>query len=202
MPFSITLSEILYEEYGFWWMGFQACSLYIYTDYVMVGVSMHSHVLITINRIWALVFPVSYKHHHNFKTAWLVCLAMVVYVHVFCLPGFLMDLMYYRVDSDESCGLDIDLLQEWSILVQIVIYDFPIIFIVASYPFLLRKQLRRGKTVSAMTGTLDRSGSVKFRKRKEQTKPFVLLTLLTVGILICWTPTMIFYTMASFMSVG
>ncbi|XP_055353306.1 uncharacterized protein LOC129599178 [Paramacrobiotus metropolitanus] len=82
---------------GHWWIGDGACTVQLYCRYIVITVITHSHVLISINRAWALYWPVSYKNNHTSTVAWLLCFGMVVYVHVCQLPGLVMDALYYRM---------------------------------------------------------------------------------------------------------
>lgn len=53
--------EVLNYIYPIWWMGGGCCRLYQYSQSVLSAGSMHSHVLIAINRLWAMFFPWSYR---------------------------------------------------------------------------------------------------------------------------------------------
>lgn len=81
--------ELLDKSYSKWWMGKSACSLYIYATIVSDACIKHCHVLITINRLWAMTFPIFYRQHHSTKRAIIFCLLTVVYVYIFLLPDTL-----------------------------------------------------------------------------------------------------------------
>ncbi|XP_055356459.1 5-hydroxytryptamine receptor 6-like [Paramacrobiotus metropolitanus] len=69
-------SEILEALYMHWWMSRGACSLSLYNLWVLDSVTKHMHVLITVNRLWALTFPLSYRNQHNTKVACLLTVGM------------------------------------------------------------------------------------------------------------------------------
>ena len=69
-----------------WLLGNRACSLYIYTTYVIEAGIFHSHALIAVNRTWALVHPLSYRNVHSGRTAIFLCLGMWSYLNISMTP--------------------------------------------------------------------------------------------------------------------
>lgn len=150
---------IMGQIYSRWKMGAFACSIHIYALYVFAGITMHTHLLITVNRIWAISFPHSYRIHHNKKVAMLICAGMVSYVHMVCLPGFIMDTLYYRLPIETNgCYLNFESQIIWATTIQFVIYDFPIVFMVAAYPYILYQKVKRNK-LRPEGGKFSRSGT-------------------------------------------
>lgn len=88
--------DILHDVYPGWWLGTSACTTYLYTNYVLASCVVHSHVLITINRIWAVTFPIHYRNNHSRQVAIALCCLMYAYVHLCMVPGWLMDSVTYR----------------------------------------------------------------------------------------------------------
>ena len=84
---------------GYAVLGENICLLVLYGIFVIRSCSVHSHALITINRIWAVFWPMSYKRHHTVKTAVFFCFSIVVYVHVIAIPGFLTVVFVYPIDT-------------------------------------------------------------------------------------------------------
>ncbi|XP_055348593.1 5-hydroxytryptamine receptor 2A-like [Paramacrobiotus metropolitanus] len=220
--------EIIRISYSAWWLPSGACSLYLYLLWVSCAVPMHTHVLITINRIWAIAFPHSYRQHHSSKVACLMCLGNVVYVHVVCLPLVMLDQLRYAVNAEKyGCSLNFDVSQvnDYASTVQFIVYDGPIVFVVLAYPFLYYKQTQRRKIGSSWSsgrpsvshrrestnpGDDEELGEVGQKKTqitktittgKEASRPFVVLTLLTISVFICWTPVMTFWTITCFVSL-
>lgn len=88
--------DILHDIRPGWWLGKSACTTYLYSNYVFASCVVHSHVLITINRIWAVTFPIHYRNYHSRRVAIALCCLMYTYVHLCMVPGWLMDAVTYR----------------------------------------------------------------------------------------------------------
>ncbi|XP_055353080.1 octopamine receptor beta-2R-like [Paramacrobiotus metropolitanus] len=206
--------DIIGSVYSSWWLSSAACNLYLYGNWVLEGGMMHMHVLITANRIWAMQFPVSYKTHHGSskRTGLFLILLAWIYVHVVCLPGVVLDALYYRQPPADGCSMN-DVQVEWINTAQFLVYDMPVLFIVFAYPFLLLKQLQRNRKSLERRGTLMVSHApsrmspsngqdghhapLQRRKSvfsKETTRAFLVLTVVTASVFICWTPSQIWWT--------
>ncbi|XP_055348571.1 allatostatin-A receptor-like [Paramacrobiotus metropolitanus] len=213
--------EVIRQTYPRWWLSEHACRLYLYEIWVVCSATMHMHVLITINRLWAVVFPVSYRQNHTTKVAVLMCLGMVTYVHLVCFPLYIRDQLYFHQSASEhGCVMNIKEQNLYSTLVALIGYDLPIAFVVFAYPFLLYKHKQRGRSVhGATTGpsktlpTSETRGSVSHAHRsrtnsihphggrKGNVRPFLVLTLLTISVFVCWTPDTLFWTISCFTTV-
>lgn len=66
-------------------LGKPACTVYNYKT-MLESVIMHSHLLIAINRMWAVIFPMHYRRHHSRRMAICQCVATWVYVSAYMLP--------------------------------------------------------------------------------------------------------------------
>lgn len=60
-----TLDNIL----GYWPFGRIMCGLWIFFDYGMTFVSVFTLCIISVDRFWAVSWPVHYRSHHNKKKA-------------------------------------------------------------------------------------------------------------------------------------
>ncbi|XP_055328192.1 cysteinyl leukotriene receptor 1-like [Paramacrobiotus metropolitanus] len=162
--FKQTLDIINNLYFYYWWLGEPLCKMYKYGTYVYSGVILYLHVLITANRIWAITFPVAYRNYHSKQTAAILCLAVVVFVNVVALPAYIVDLSYYALPATIGCYIDIISVWGWLFLAQVVVYDLPVIFVAAAYPWLLiqyktqrRTDLHRLETLAkGPTGTTKR----------------------------------------------
>ncbi|XP_055349766.1 uncharacterized protein LOC129596492 [Paramacrobiotus metropolitanus] len=192
--------EILRLTYPQWWMSERACGFYLYHIWVFCAVSMHMHVLITINRLWALFYPVSYRQRHSSKVAVLMCLGMVGYVHVICFPVYIIDQLYYRRPADQfGCVLNIKEQNVYGTVANIMVGMGSTMHL-------------RGSTMNfrgdfSLTSHGHKSGHSPSHKsnRKpnhgDHLRPFLVLTLLTVSVLVCWTPDQTYWTIACFMQM-
>ncbi|XP_055356457.1 5-hydroxytryptamine receptor 6-like [Paramacrobiotus metropolitanus] len=216
-------SEILEALYGRWWMPRGTCSLFIYCIWVMAGVAMHMHVLITVNRLWALTFPLSYRNRHNTKVACLLAVGMVAYVHIVCFPIFLIDELYYRPAPGEfGCYLNAAEQTVYALATDMVAFNLPVVIVLFSYPYILYKFLRRRRARTAAStaspmpidGSHNQANSNKIAPASSQpttatshkndgsVRPFLILTLLTCSIAICWAPAQLYFTLDGFMEAG
>ncbi|XP_055352487.1 uncharacterized protein LOC129598546 [Paramacrobiotus metropolitanus] len=124
------------------------CSVYLYSNYMIQSATCNAHLLITLNRLWAILFPHSYRTHQKVSVFVAICMAKWIFVHVIMLPGLISDGLYYREDPPATVE----------------------------------------STISAKRTGLFRNSSQKM----------LLLTLLTVSVMICWTPNFIAFTLYSF----
>lgn len=152
--------DIINGLYKFWWTGSRSCDFYLYSNWVLSALPMHAHILIASNRLWAMWGPISYRHYHKERLAIYLCLGMIVYVHVMCLPGYVLDAVHYRLPIMENgCNLNtLTGLKVWSAVVIVCIYDFPIIFIITSCCLIVYKgkklrRVRSGKEANRPNST-------------------------------------------------
>ncbi|OWA50759.1 hypothetical protein BV898_15265 [Hypsibius exemplaris] len=203
--------EVITNLYTTWWLGSAVCTYSIYGIWVFQAGMINSHLLITINRIWAVTFPHSYRLRHTGRVALLSVAGMWICLHCALLPGIILDAMYYRLPEDRTgCMINTnDTLGGWSMAVQIVIYDVPDAIILLAYPiicyqtFVARRARLKHMRVSHLSsvGTVQRPHSV---GPSEQPAPrlapkgaghaFTLLTVMTFCILLCYFPNQVYYT--------
>ncbi|XP_055338438.1 uncharacterized protein LOC129588297 [Paramacrobiotus metropolitanus] len=202
------------QLFGTWPLSYAACTLHMYAAWVWTGVTMHLHLLITINRIWAISFPHSYRNHHNIKSALIMMGLITAYVHIMCLPGVVLDALYYRVP--DGCSLNTDKMIVWDAVVMIVIYDAPIAVMAGALPFLWYQQHRKRRLVSVtQANELTRKATAvahssapnevfeKGTRERQRSghRGFAVLTALTISVILSWTPNQIYYTIAVFRDV-
>ncbi|XP_055345252.1 5-hydroxytryptamine receptor 1D-like [Paramacrobiotus metropolitanus] len=273
-PFNVYLGSLLFSNltysiicnpldvisglYPTWPLSSAACDAYIYALLILGAVTINSHALITVNRLWAMTFPVSYRNHHNLHAAFASVAVLWIYVHVICLPGAIRDSLYFRTPlHDNPCLLNVAAQFEWNLVMQFVVYDLPIVFVIVAYPYLLfkhkmRNRVRFGNSIpmsryaarsrnengsrSGDTGTGDPSSVLKkevssaacdayiyallilgavtinshalitvnrlwawMKRLDDRYRAFVVTTLLTISILICWVPNVTFFSVTSFL---
>ncbi|XP_055348565.1 allatostatin-A receptor-like [Paramacrobiotus metropolitanus] len=137
--------EIIRQLYPHWPLSRSACTFYLYQIWIVCPLTMHMHVLITLNRVWAIALPVSYRNRHSKASACGMCGLIVLYIHILAVPLWLRDELYFRVDNSE-CSLNTHRQPWYSTAVAIVTQVLPILYVVGAYPFLLVKQLQRRKS--------------------------------------------------------
>ena len=161
-------------------------TFFTYILYCVLPATKWAHVLISVNRIWALTFPVHYSHRHTVFVAVAVCLASFFVIQT-------MGLLVAFVSLFEFLRRGLPMFN-----------IFCALFIVSSYPYLYDKhqrytkkqQLRRpgSKTVTpsnqssvpvtTLEGTSNSANTV---------DPFAFLTALTLVVFFAWVPTDIYY---------
>ncbi|XP_055352321.1 melatonin receptor type 1B-like [Paramacrobiotus metropolitanus] len=189
-----------------WWLGNVACNVEVYCIQILASVILHTHVLISLNRLWALFWPVSYRQRHTTTVAWLICLGMVVYVHVFQLPAVIIDALYYR-NLDRGCFFNRAAQKTWATVQSVWFFHIPIFFVPACYPLLLWKQLSRRKTLKRTGPTTDVSSmrgsrNAASRRRTKGSRSFIVTSLFTLGFAVSWMPSDLYYILVDWMPMG
>lgn len=91
-------AKIYYQK---WVYGNAACTLYLYVHWIVSPWQSNCHVLITLNRLWAVAFPVNYRNYHNKKVAIAICTGVGIFSHAYSLPRYVFDRLYYRLPIDK-----------------------------------------------------------------------------------------------------
>ncbi|XP_055330405.1 histamine H2 receptor-like [Paramacrobiotus metropolitanus] len=184
------------------------CDFRLYIAWVMIGVPLNIHVLITVNRIWAIAFPLSYRSYHSSRLALILVVVTIAYVHVIALPGVIMNALYFRRPlSSSSCSLNLGKMTTWYQMVQIVIYEFPVVFMIVAWMYLMYRQRKQQNTIHAITHAatiVDHSMETRSGKkphRRKYTKGFLVFSVLTLSAFICWTPYETIYTLWAFFDI-
>lgn len=221
-----------------WTHSSQFCTLFLYAAYVSKALMMQCHVLITLNRVWAIAYPISYQRYHSKRAVILVIGCEWLFVHILLLPGILVDGLKFRGPADNiHCLLNTDVSQQkdWNTAIQVILYIAPVFIVVLSYPFIWWKrrkwQLLRISSHKPLTdgdipinkvasceqmGTVEPVSFVLQDKDVVSVEPaekmairpvrpsnsFIVLSLLTASVSICWTPLVVFYTIYLFASIN
>ncbi|OQV25594.1 hypothetical protein BV898_00530 [Hypsibius exemplaris] len=141
LPFT-ALSEFI----PIWPLGRIGCSFSLYAKWVFSAAVRNTHSVISLNRIWALYMPIWYKQYHTKAVAIWLCLGSWVYVHIFLLPGLVMDDLTYRLD-DGTCQVNTTAQRDWALPTQIVLYNSSVIVACTTYPLIwlkVRQQIKIG----------------------------------------------------------
>ncbi|GAV01023.1 hypothetical protein RvY_11799 [Ramazzottius varieornatus] len=114
------------------------CVFHRFTIHGFRPVIVHTHLLVALNRLWALAAPVSYRNYHRSDSLLrpsLICLSIWLYVELFILPGIVIDALsppslYETVHcSANSCG------PNWYLNTGLfLIYDAPLVLFLLIYP--------------------------------------------------------------------
>lgn len=192
------------------------CQLEKYTSYTSSAIVIHSHLLITVNRIWAISLPISYRNYHTKKFAAIICVTTICYVHILTLPIQILNFAYYRLPENAGCFMNLNELRLQYQIVHPIVFDFPVLFIISAFPYLYWKSRQRDKTagfrnhqvlrsvLAAMRPASNVPNEI-FRKSKPGSEtnghPLVVLGILTLSIFVCWIPSKILGVASNFTSV-
>ena len=135
--------ELINSLYNTWWSGWTSCTVSLYGTWVVEAAMCNAHILIALNRLWAVSFPHSYRTRHTARFAILTCLAMWIYVHTGLLPGVIMDVIRYRKPlATDGCILNTASQMTWSYVVQITYSALPYAVVILVYPIVCYKLWR------------------------------------------------------------
>ncbi|GAV03690.1 hypothetical protein RvY_14080 [Ramazzottius varieornatus] len=77
----------LIDRYGSsWYLGLQACIFWGHVSFTYQNLVIVAHFLIALNRVWAVLFPFSYRTHHSTKVAILHCVAPWLFLNIVNIP--------------------------------------------------------------------------------------------------------------------
>ena len=111
-----------------WLLGDRACTLANYSTYVVAAGMFHSHMLIAVNRTWALVHPLSYRSIHSTRAAIFLCVTMWIYLHFTVAPEIIMDALYYRLPADMfgcKANTAVEPIRTYDRVSQMLFYNLP-----------------------------------------------------------------------------
>ncbi|XP_055349772.1 rhodopsin-like [Paramacrobiotus metropolitanus] len=162
--------------------GEPGCVVYGYGIAIIRSCCLCSHALITLNRIWAMTFPISYKNIHGFRFAICVCIFVLIAVHSVMVPGVILNEKFRpRPVKTYGCWYQVHAESTISSIGIVLFYIFPLI-ILSSYPYLFFKYLQTKKRIMAQDA---RTGVLSENKAS---RTFGIVTLLSFCTIVCWLP--------------
>ena len=115
-------------------------------DLIIGACICNCHMLIAINRMWAVSFPISYRSMHSTRTAVALCIVVWLYVHVGVGPPVIIDALYFHLPEETfGCLVNAPEQTTWEIVIE-VIYWLPQIVMLSAFPvtwWAKRKQKRK-----------------------------------------------------------
>ena len=130
-------------SHGQWRLGPTACSFHLYTGWIFQAALAHGHMLISLNRLWAVAWPISYWNHHSKRMAVCTVVATWAYLLAFLLPGLVEDSQLSNRSTwtwgNDQCWVEVERQVQWEIAEQTVVYDLPILVVVLAYPVICVK---------------------------------------------------------------
>lgn len=140
--------RVISSLYPGWWIGYGYCTLLMYGLYVINLGSLLAHAAITANRLWAVAFPVSFRHRFSQSFAFGMCAVVWFLAHAINLPGVLLDAVYFRHIPLEVYGCFINAaansLTPWMLCSQACNF-VATLFILSAFPFIYYKEKQRSR---------------------------------------------------------
>ena len=129
--------------YPHWIFGANMCSAYLYICWMTQAVIPHTHLLISLNRVWAVTAPHHYRDHISKRLSMWSCVVIFAYVNAMLLPLMILDVVKYRT-NELANGCEVNVLAAGNLgaAVQYAVYDLPIILVIVLYPIIAVQVLR------------------------------------------------------------
>lgn len=129
--------DVIANTHSVWTFGTPWCIVYHYMLTVISACQINAHTLISLNRVWAVTFPFSYRRLHSRTVASLVCFCMYVYVHAIHLPIFTMKMSNLDLPLEiYGCYLQF----RPPILINLFAYALGLAVIIIAYPWIVYKR--------------------------------------------------------------
>ena len=113
----------------------------------------NTHALIAINRVWAVLHPISYRTLHSRQFALSACSGLWAYILATNVPFLLLDSAYHRAKpaSLHGCYTANDQQPRYAIFLQFTVFIAPLFVLWLALPTLLiagwRRRQRRSRVV-------------------------------------------------------
>ena len=101
----ISLS-IVYEYFKYWPLNGAVCSFYIFFDYTASNVSVWTLVIVAIDRLWAVQWPIAYRRYNKTPKALIGISLSWIIVNATILPGFIYTRMTFGnlTEKEKICA--------------------------------------------------------------------------------------------------
>lgn len=210
----------LYTLYlGVWHYGPTNCSVWMFFDYFATGISMWSLTVISVDRVWAVTWAISYRLHNKMSkslaliaTGWLITFFAMIFEYTKTRMYTAERLQSVNSTLDpEQCNWDVEGLPEWAAAINVVtvLIWIPSVVSVVSYIIIVAKIMQAKRTRSRVTvapggeipvDSQEKKVPVSNKERKEK-QAFLLLTLLICAIIGCWAPWYIYYVISFYTGI-
>lgn len=99
--------EIINSSNAKWPLSQEYCSFYLFATWILSGGVYNSHLLITVDRLWAVMFPDKYRMMRTVKTCVIACIVMWCYVIALILPELIIDqVINWKARREGYCYVD------------------------------------------------------------------------------------------------
>lgn len=129
---------LLEQYFPTWTFGYPACVFRWYLAWVFENIIIIAHLLIVLNRVWAVTFPFSYRTRHNTKLALLLCASSWAILNILYIPTAIATTVIVPAAvgnfTVQQCTLDTTAIGAWSPVSQLLLHDIPVLIVILSYP--------------------------------------------------------------------
>jgi 7 transmembrane receptor (rhodopsin family) len=190
----------IYTYYNYWPLSYAQCSFWMFFDYVGPAASLWGLLTISLDRLWAVTFPLSYKKHNSYRKCFLVITTSWSISIGVTLPGFIRTRGDLVANSDPNvCDWNSDKLPAWASGFYATMLGtwVPVASAILSYLVTTFRmwQLTTLRTLQATVTTVElqlasgtRNRGIRSRQRQKEKQAFLMLTLLIVAMIALWTP--------------
>ena len=173
-----------------------------------------AHFLITLNRVWAVTFPFSYRTRHTTKFAIILCGSVATVWHLVYIPVTIGTVVLEPDSATNGYSCKVDTAVPLYLFSVLGLFIIPAILVILSYPYVCYKSFfsdRRQRIApqvkpsiaqghhemthhSATVGTGNVQGIPKTklcgcrRKLRGSATGFLTLTLMTLSVVVCLMP--------------
>ncbi|GAU95362.1 hypothetical protein RvY_06992 [Ramazzottius varieornatus] len=120
-----TVFYFIYNRSGVWPSTRAACDLWLYIDWIVTIAVAYSLMFISLDRLWAITYPIGYRTYHSRRLSALTIAVMWVAVNLIVLPGFLIERRTAKDDESRMCYQDLEMVKSWTVSAQFLGYYLP-----------------------------------------------------------------------------
>jgi hypothetical protein len=188
---------IVYTYHQFWPLGYKHCTFWMYMDFLGANEALLTLGIISVDRLWATVRPISYHHHNTTRKAWIAIVLSWVCVNAGILPGQIYVRLYHQAYYHKyDCFWDLNGPTPWASLFYVVPITewIPSFLIIICYAITTIKICQRSKRRAAQVGSLTEGtgrlhqNATRDRRRLKEKQAYFLLSLLSAALVLCWGP--------------
>ncbi|OQV19423.1 hypothetical protein BV898_06537 [Hypsibius exemplaris] len=184
-----------YRDHGYLLNPLSCTVLIMYGAYVLAAVSRYAHVLLAVNRLWALTFPLSYRQRRTRRSALLFILASWFLVHALSLPLVVRGRMNAS-PAVQSCDFDISHQRPYAFAHDMICFCVPLVLVALIYGFIVVKLIlrmrRKHVSPAGSKGSTAVVEAAKCARRRSKERVLLYLVILLV---VCWTPAKVYWLM-------
>ena len=180
-----------FTYYGYWPLSDTHCTIWMFFDFSVPFVSLWGVVAISLDRLWAVIRPISYRRNNNRKKAFVLIAAGWFINYSALLPGYIYTRTHFTNQSViRTCLWDQEGIPAWATNFPVVVVDIftPMVLTVVFY-ILIGLEIRKSNLrMASVVGPVNDARKPRSRKRLRDRQAFMVLTSLVVAFVAAWLP--------------